>query len=82
MKIPSETYFPNVRLFDDLPIISGIQGVKEKVLLALGVRKTVELDTIFQRLLDPSIQTSDGEKRAPKWSHVDQLQFARQKLGQ
>jgi hypothetical protein len=74
MMIPSETYFQNVKLFDDLPIISPTHGVKEKLLLALGVRKTVELDTIFQRLLDPS-ELTDGEKRAPKWSHVDLITY-------
>jgi hypothetical protein len=75
MKIPNETYFPNVKLFNDLPVISAMHGVKEKVLLALGVRKTVELDTIFQRLLDPSVLATDGEKRAPKWSHVDLITY-------
>ena len=54
MKIPTEAYFPNVKLFDDLPTVTGFPGVKEKLLAALGVRKTVELDAIFARLLSPS----------------------------
>lgn len=38
MKKPTESYFPTVKLFEDLPIIKGIHSVKEKFLLALGVR--------------------------------------------
>ena len=37
MKLPVEAYFPSVKLFDDLPVITGIQGVKEKFLSQLGV---------------------------------------------
>jgi hypothetical protein len=74
MKLPAEAYFPNVRLFDDLPIVAGCQGVKEKFLAALGVRKTVELDTIFQRLLNPTQTTAEGEVSA-KWNHVDLITY-------
>lgn len=38
MRKPTESYFPTVKLFEDLPIIVGIHSVKEKVLVALGVR--------------------------------------------
>jgi hypothetical protein len=71
MKRPGETYFPSVRLFDDLPVVHGLQGVKEKFLVALGVRKTVELGVIFERLLNaPGQSDSQG-----KWSHVDLIRY-------
>lgn len=68
MKYPKEAYFPTVRLFEDLPIIHGLKGVKDKVLAALGVRKTVELSLVFERLMGG---TSGGEK----WSHVDLIKY-------
>lgn len=72
MKRPKEAYFQSVKLFDDLPIITGCPGVKEKFLGNLGVRKTVELETIFQRLLSPP----DAELGAePKWNHVDLIVY-------
>lgn len=37
LKRPAESYFPSVNLFDDLPVISNLQSVKEKFLIALGV---------------------------------------------
>lgn len=75
MKIPTEAYFPNVKLFDDLPTVISYPGVKEKLLAALGVRKTVELDYIFQRLLSPSESSVADEKPASKWSHVDLIRY-------
>jgi hypothetical protein len=39
MRIPAESYFPSVNLFDDLPVISSLQSVKEKFLIALGVSR-------------------------------------------
>lgn len=75
MKRPGETYFPSVRLFDDLPVIHGLQGVKEKFLTALGVRKTVELGVIFERLLN-NPGTVDGKPHNKgKWSHVDLIRY-------
>lgn len=75
MKRPSETYFPTVRLFDDLPVVHGLFGVKEKLLVALGVRKTVELSVIFERLLD-NTEASDGSPAGRrKWSHVDLIRY-------
>jgi hypothetical protein len=71
MKIPTEAYFSSVKLFDDLPTIQNCPGVKEKFLGALGVRKTVELETIFQRLLN----TPTGEKGASKWNHIDLIAY-------
>ena len=73
MKRPAETYFPSVRLFDDLPVVYGVTGVKDKFLAALGVRKTVELNVIFERLLS----TTDGgsKKGQVRWSHVDLIRY-------
>lgn len=68
MRKPTESYFQSVKLFDDLPTIA-VAGVKEKFLGALGVRKTVDLETIFQRLLSPSSDTDMSS--ASKWNHVD-----------
>ena len=54
MQIPSQSYFPNVNMFRDLPVVafpSGkvANGSLEKVLKGLGVRKHVELQLIFNR---------------------------------
>jgi hypothetical protein len=73
MRKPTESYFPSVKLFDDLPTIQGCQGVKDKLLSALGVRKTIELDTIFTRLLSPS--PADGDSSEKKWSHVELIKY-------
>lgn len=40
MRKPGDSYFPSVNLFDDLPVVVSIQGVKEKLLVALGVRSS------------------------------------------
>ncbi|KAH6654965.1 hypothetical protein BKA67DRAFT_559096 [Truncatella angustata] len=70
MRKPTDSFFPSVKLFDDLPTISQqCAGLKDKFLAALGVRKTVALDIIFQRLLNPS---SEGQA---KWSHVDLIKY-------
>lgn len=37
-------------MFDDLPLILTMKGVKERFLSALGVRRTIELTIIFERL--------------------------------
>ena len=76
LKKPSESYFPSVRLFADLPVVVGLNSVKDKVLLAIGVRKTIELNIVFDRLLSENrttTQTSEGEK--PRWSHVNLVQY-------
>ena len=73
MKRPAETYFPSVRLFDDLPVVHGLDGVKDKFLAALGVRKTVELGVIFERLLNISTVENGGDQR--RWSHVDLIRY-------
>ncbi|KAH7318436.1 neutral zinc metallopeptidase [Stachybotrys elegans] len=70
MRKPAESFFPTVKLFDDLPVIQGCEKVKEKFLTAIGVRKTVDLETIFTRLLSPS---GDGDQR--RWSHVELIKY-------
>ena len=37
MRKPSESYFPSVKLFDDLPVVTGLHSVKDKLLTALQV---------------------------------------------
>jgi Protein of unknown function (DUF3684) len=54
MQMPPQSYFPNVNMFRDLPVVafpSGkvANGSLEKVLKILGVRKHVELQLIFNR---------------------------------
>ncbi|GAA6058557.1 hypothetical protein JCM10212_006996 [Sporobolomyces blumeae] len=66
---PTEAYFPNVSLFDDLAIVelpsqAPIRGNIEKLLLALGVRRHVELQLVFTRLLG-----------AGDWSHVQLVRY-------
>ncbi|KAL4899708.1 hypothetical protein BDW74DRAFT_163177 [Aspergillus multicolor] len=75
MKRPSEAYFPSVRLFNDLPVVHGLQGVKEKFLSALGVRKTVELGVIFERLLNTPGESDEKSRGQGKWSHVDLIRY-------
>jgi hypothetical protein len=53
-KKPGESYFEKNLLFDDLPTIAlpkttAIKGGMEKMLLAIGVRKTVDLQLVFSR---------------------------------
>lgn len=60
MKVPGGAFFSSVKLFDDLPTMIGCPGVKEKFLGALGVRKTVDLETIFSRLLSPDEKNKEG----------------------
>lgn len=67
MKRPDEAYIEKVRLFDDLPIVVPYSGVKSNVLAELGVRKTVELRLIFDRLM--------SEDTAAQWSHVDLIKY-------
>ncbi|KAI5854877.1 hypothetical protein BZA05DRAFT_392841 [Tricharina praecox] len=70
MKMPREAYFPTVKLFADLPIIHEVRNVKEKFLAALGLRKTVELKLVFERLMGGGT-AAKGEK----WSHVDLVRY-------
>jgi Protein of unknown function (DUF3684) len=54
LKVPNQTYFPNVNLFRDLPIVTMPSGAivandLMQVLQSLGVRKYVQLEIIFER---------------------------------
>lgn len=51
MRKPDQTYFHTIKMFDDLPLILTMKGVKERFLVAIGVRKTIELNLIFDRLV-------------------------------
>jgi len=62
MKKPGEAFFASVKLFDDLPTVTSCPGVKEKFFAAIGVRKTVDLETIFSRLLAPTSEARPGER--------------------
>lgn len=73
MRKPTEAYFSSVKLFDDLPTVQGLQGVKEKFLGAIGVRKTVELSVVFDRLMAKS--TDEKGTTESKWSHVDLIKY-------
>lgn len=70
MRKPKDSFFPIVKLFDDLPTIEGCHGLKEKFLVTLGVRRTLDLDTIFSRLLKPS-----GETTHKPWSHMELIKY-------
>ena len=76
MRKPADAYFPSVKLFQDLPVVNGLNNVREKFLQALGVRKTVELSVIFDRLLAQE-QAVDGRSQTSlgKWSHVDLIRY-------
>ncbi|KAJ3193124.1 hypothetical protein HK101_005381 [Irineochytrium annulatum] len=54
LKLPDDTYFKNVTLFTDLPIVAfeNMKPFTEAFLKALGVREYVELQMIFSRLQD------------------------------
>lgn len=73
MRKPGQAYFASVKLFDDLPTLHGVNGVKEKFLAAVGVRKTVELSVVFDRLMANSTAEKDGTES--KWSHVDLIKY-------
>ena len=54
LKLPQESYFQTAHIFSDLPIVklpsnAPIKGNLEKILLALGVRKHVDLQIVFDR---------------------------------
>ncbi|KAK4453176.1 heat shock cognate 90 kDa protein [Podospora aff. communis PSN243] len=73
MKKPGESFFQSVKLFDDLPTIQGCNNLKEKFLVSLGVRKTVDLETIFGRLLNPP--SLGGETKHKRWSHMELIKY-------
>ncbi|KAF8688692.1 hypothetical protein RHS03_09437, partial [Rhizoctonia solani] len=69
LKIPSEAYFSNAHVFPDLPIVvmpkgTAVKGTLEKVLVSLGVRRHVDLQIVFSRM----IHTGD-------WSTADLIKY-------
>ncbi|KAH7355940.1 hypothetical protein BKA66DRAFT_474469 [Pyrenochaeta sp. MPI-SDFR-AT-0127] len=70
MRRPAESYFPTVKLFDDLPTVKTFAGSKEKFLLALGVRKTIDLPMVFDRMRNRDAQSEKGS-----WNHVDLIRY-------
>ncbi|KAL9630336.1 MAG: hypothetical protein Q9164_006470 [Protoblastenia rupestris] len=75
MRKPAESYFPTVKLFEDLPVVTGLHSVKDKLLMALGVRKTIEIGVVFDRLMNTSNRTTQISKSSGKWSHVDLIKY-------
>lgn len=56
MRAPEQSYFQNVHVFKDLPVVTMPSGTAikpnsnlEKMLLAIGVRKHVDLQIVFNR---------------------------------
>ncbi|KAF2146100.1 uncharacterized protein K452DRAFT_263651 [Aplosporella prunicola CBS 121167] len=72
MQKPQETYEPNVKIFDDLPNLV-VTGLKPKLLEALGLRRTIDMDYLFNRLLATPDKDSTGS--GPKWSHMDVIEY-------
>ncbi|KAG0223448.1 hypothetical protein BGW41_005587 [Actinomortierella wolfii] len=64
MKIPGEAYFKTVTLFPDLPVMVFTKQPLEKMLLAMGVRKSVELQMVFDRLVN-----------AGSWDHMQLVKY-------
>ncbi|OAV92499.1 hypothetical protein PTTG_01164 [Puccinia triticina 1-1 BBBD Race 1] len=69
MRKPSDAYHSNITLFKDLAVVllpSGtpVKGTMTKVLSDIGVRKHVELQMVFSRLL------GSGE-----WNHADLVKY-------
>jgi hypothetical protein len=74
MRRPAESYFPTVKLFDDLPTVNPFAGSKEKFLVALGVRKTIDLPMVFDRMRSRDAQQSEKSEK-PSWNHVDLIRY-------
>lgn len=70
LRTPTEAYFNTVKLFQDLPLIAAMNGVRDKFLTALGVRKTVELKLVFERLMN-----EDAAQGGTKWSHLELVRY-------
>jgi hypothetical protein len=73
LRRPDQSYFPNVKLFDDLPTVKSFPGSKEKFLLALGVRRTIDLPMVFDRMKNTEAGQQPSEK--PTWNHVDLIRY-------
>ena len=74
MKKPGDAFFASVKLFDDLPTVVSCPGVKEKFLVAAGVRKTVDLETIFKRLLTQRSEGMEAQTSSNK-RHMEVIKY-------
>ena len=74
MRRPAESYFPTVKLFDDLPTVKPFAGSKDKFLMSLGVRKTIDLPMVFDRMRSRDAQQSEKSEK-PTWNHVDLIRY-------
>jgi hypothetical protein len=72
LRKPEESYFPSVKLFDDLPTVKAFPGSKEKFLIALGVRKTVDLPMVFERMQGYGSNSQPGKVA---WNHIDLIRY-------
>ena len=70
LRRPADSYFPTVKLFDDLPVIT-VPALREKFLTTLGVRKTIQLNLVFERLL----KKDEKSLLNPAWSHVELIKY-------
>jgi Protein of unknown function (DUF3684) len=64
MKLPEQAYFANANIFNDLPVVtlpSGVlvKGPMERLLQALGVRKHVEIQIVFDRCVQCTVTSHD-----------------------
>ena len=76
MRTPGDAYFPSVKVFEDLPIVTGLNSVKDKVLVSLGVRKTLELGVLFSCLLSDVVHSTTAAKNDnSQWKHVGLIQY-------
>ncbi|KAF9280093.1 hypothetical protein BGZ68_007509 [Mortierella alpina] len=64
MKLPNEAYFKTVTLFPDLPVMVFTKQPLEKLLLSMGARKSVELQLVFDRLVN-----------AGSWDHMQLVKY-------
>ncbi|KAF9904314.1 hypothetical protein BX616_001345 [Lobosporangium transversale] len=64
MKLPNESYFKTVTLFPDLPVMVFTKQPLEKLLLTMGARKSVELQLVFDRLVN-----------AGSWDHMQLVKY-------
>ncbi|KAH8723544.1 hypothetical protein GQ44DRAFT_710081 [Phaeosphaeriaceae sp. PMI808] len=71
MRRPTDSYFPTVKLFDDLPTVKPFAGSRDKFLLAIGVRKTIDLPMVFDRMRHRD--TQNGDKVG--WNHTDLIRY-------
>ncbi|KAI9067076.1 hypothetical protein FKP32DRAFT_1644765 [Trametes sanguinea] len=56
LRQPGEAYFPSAHIFSDLPVVTmpsgaSVRGPLEKLLQSIGVRKHVDLQIVFDRMI-------------------------------